>query len=119
MMIAPLAPNRVSFKDVEVYDRSQALVQPKASSSFLKKRTKKLLFITAYAAGWNRDSDTKVFCFFSSEKKILLVCRSSVTEIDKESAGKQVDRIELFPREILPPPAYRALEERACSSRLK
>jgi hypothetical protein len=43
----------------------------KESSSFLKKRTKKLLFMMAYAAGENRDSDIKVYCFFSSEKKAL------------------------------------------------
>jgi hypothetical protein len=42
----------------------------KERGSFLKKRTKKLLPI-AYRCRRVRDSQSKVFCFFSSEKKIL------------------------------------------------
>jgi hypothetical protein len=42
------------------------------SSSFLKKRTKKLLRIITPAAEENRDSETKVFWFFSSEKNFFL-----------------------------------------------
>jgi hypothetical protein len=41
------------------------------SRSFLKKRTKKLSSV-AYVAGEDRDSNPKVFCFFSSEKKTFL-----------------------------------------------
>jgi hypothetical protein len=37
----------------------------------LKKRTKKLSLL-ARASGEARDSDAKVFCFFSSEKKASL-----------------------------------------------
>jgi hypothetical protein len=45
--------------------------------SFLKKRTKKLLFLRRpHDRGHGRDlaagAGTKVFCFFSSEKKALL-----------------------------------------------
>jgi hypothetical protein len=36
---------------------------------FFEKKNQKTFIIMAYAAGWNRDSDIKVFCFFSSEKK--------------------------------------------------
>ena len=42
-----------------------------ASGSFLKKRTKKLLFRWARAAGNAATAEPKVFCFFSSEKKAL------------------------------------------------
>jgi hypothetical protein len=38
----------------------------------LKKRTKKTFAFLACAAGESRDSDIKVFCFFSPEKKALL-----------------------------------------------
>jgi hypothetical protein len=38
---------------------------------FFEKKNQNFV-IMAYAAGENRDSDTKVFCFFSSEKKALL-----------------------------------------------
>jgi hypothetical protein len=44
----------------------------KEEGSFLKKRTKKLLPV-ADAAGSVRDSQLKVFCFFSSEKKTFLL----------------------------------------------
>jgi hypothetical protein len=37
---------------------------------FFEKKNQKTFVIMAYAAGKNRDSETKVFCFFSSEKKI-------------------------------------------------
>jgi hypothetical protein len=37
---------------------------------FFEKKNQKTFVIMAYAAGENCDSETKVFCFFSSEKKI-------------------------------------------------
>jgi hypothetical protein len=40
--------------------------------SFLKKRTKKLLPIWRARCGWRGVKWTKVFCFFSSEKKYFL-----------------------------------------------
>jgi hypothetical protein len=43
----------------------------KESSSFLKKEPKNFCFLLR-AAGENRDSELKVFCFFSSEKKTFL-----------------------------------------------
>jgi hypothetical protein len=43
----------------------------KASSSFLKKEPKTFVII-ARVSGQNRDSEIKVFCFFSSEKKAFL-----------------------------------------------
>jgi hypothetical protein len=43
----------------------------KASGSFLEKKNQKTFTSSAHAAGENRDSDPKVFCFFSSEKKAL------------------------------------------------
>jgi hypothetical protein len=39
---------------------------------FFEKKNQKTFMILAYAAGENRDSDIKVFCFFSSEKKAFL-----------------------------------------------
>jgi len=39
---------------------------------FFEKKNQKTLASFARAAGENRDSDIKVFCFFSSEKKIFL-----------------------------------------------
>jgi hypothetical protein len=36
---------------------------------FFEKKNQKTFVSLAYAAGENRDSDVKVFCFFSSEKK--------------------------------------------------
>ena len=44
----------------------------KASSSFLKKRTKKLLSLGYPSGERSATAETKVFCFFSSEKKALL-----------------------------------------------
>jgi len=41
---------------------------------FFEKKNQKTFVYMAYAAGENRDSDVKVFCFFSSEKKAFL-CR--------------------------------------------
>jgi phage gp16-like protein len=52
----------------------QGFHQPKTreeSSSFLKKRTKKLLTLGVRFRRL-RDSQSKVFCFFSSEKKTFL-----------------------------------------------
>jgi hypothetical protein len=40
---------------------------------FFEKKNQKTFVIMACAAGKNRDSETKVFCFFSSEKKILFL----------------------------------------------
>jgi hypothetical protein len=39
---------------------------------FFEKKNQKTFVYMAHAAGKNRDSDIKVFCFFSSEKKTLL-----------------------------------------------
>jgi len=39
---------------------------------FFEKKNQKTFMSLAYAAGMARDSDAKVFCFFSSEKKALL-----------------------------------------------
>jgi len=36
---------------------------------FFEKKNQKTFVVMAYATGENRDSDVKVFCFFSSEKK--------------------------------------------------
>jgi hypothetical protein len=44
---------------------------------FLEKKNQETLVIVACAAGQNRDSDVKVFCFFSSEKKSFLHCISA------------------------------------------
>jgi hypothetical protein len=38
---------------------------------FFEKKNQKTFIIMARAAGESRDSDVKVFCFFSSEKKAL------------------------------------------------
>jgi hypothetical protein len=57
---ARLAPN----------DSSQA-ENALAKRFFFEKRTKKLLFLSTRRR-INRDSDIKVFCFFSSEKKAFL-----------------------------------------------
>jgi len=43
-----------------------------AKQFFFEKKNQKTFASLAYAAGENRDSDAKVFCFFSSEKKALL-----------------------------------------------
>jgi hypothetical protein len=39
---------------------------------FFEKKNQKTFTFLAYVAGENRDSDLKVFCFFSSEKKTFL-----------------------------------------------
>ena len=39
---------------------------------FFEKKNQKTFISSAHVAGENRDSDVKVFCFFCSEKKILL-----------------------------------------------
>ena len=39
---------------------------------FFEKKKQKTFTSWARAAGEDRDSDTKVFCFFSSEKKFFL-----------------------------------------------
>jgi hypothetical protein len=39
---------------------------------FFEKKNQKTFMSWACAAGKNHDSDTKVFCLFSSEKKIFL-----------------------------------------------
>jgi hypothetical protein len=44
----------------------------KASSSFSKKRTKKLLTPLSRRSGESRDSRIKAFCFFFSKKKDFL-----------------------------------------------
>jgi len=49
------------------------LLLRKESSSFLKKKNQKTFVSWAYAAGEIGDSDVKVFCFFSSEKKFLSI----------------------------------------------
>jgi hypothetical protein len=41
----------------------------KGKQFFFEKKNQKTFVIMAYAAGECRDSDVKVFCFFSSEKK--------------------------------------------------
>jgi hypothetical protein len=49
-----------SFGCAEVEERKQF---------FFEKKNQKTFINIAYASGQNRDSDLKVFCFFSSEKK--------------------------------------------------
>jgi len=49
----------------------------KGSSSFLKKRTKKLLFPWAELPERPKPKGPKVFCFFFSKKKTLPYCRST------------------------------------------
>jgi len=44
----------------------------KGKQFFFEKKNQKTFMIVTHAAGKNRDSDVKVFCFFSSEKKIFL-----------------------------------------------
>ncbi len=41
---------------------------------FFEKKNQKTFVIMACAAGENRDSHIKVFCFFSSEKKAFFLC---------------------------------------------
>jgi len=43
-----------------------------AKQFFFEKKNQKTFASLAHAAGENRDSETKVFCFFSSEKKAFL-----------------------------------------------
>ena len=57
-------------------------LRKQASGSFLKKRTKKLLFPWARAGGNSATAGPKVFCFFSSEKKALLSSQASRTRLD-------------------------------------
>jgi hypothetical protein len=53
--------------------RSASLVAAgKRKQFFFEKKNQKLLFFQVHVARQNRDSDIKVFCFFSSEKKICL-----------------------------------------------
>jgi hypothetical protein len=40
---------------------------------FFEKKNQKTFASLVHAAGKNRESDTKVFCFFSSEKKAFLL----------------------------------------------
>jgi hypothetical protein len=40
---------------------------------FFEKKNQKTFVFWVHAAGESRDSDKKVFCFFSSEKKALLL----------------------------------------------
>jgi hypothetical protein len=40
---------------------------------FFEKKNQKTFISLAYVAGENRDSESKVFCFFSSEKKFFLL----------------------------------------------
>jgi hypothetical protein len=44
----------------------------KKKQFFFEKKNQKTFAFLACAAGESRDSDIKVFCFFSSEKKALL-----------------------------------------------
>jgi len=46
--------------------------EKKRKQFFFEKKNQKTFVPWAYAAGENRDSDAKVFCFFSSEKKCFL-----------------------------------------------
>jgi hypothetical protein len=51
--------------------------QAQKSSSFLKKRTKKLLFASVRASHSSSvNQQIKVFCFFFSKKKYFLPCPS-------------------------------------------
>jgi hypothetical protein len=48
-----------------------------ASKQFFSgEKNQKTFAFWAYAFGESRDSDTKVLCFFSSEKKAFLLARS-------------------------------------------
>jgi hypothetical protein len=53
----------------------------KGSSSFLKKRTKKLLFLEASVAAIADAHNAKVLHFFSSEKKTLLFLLLSIKRL--------------------------------------
>ncbi len=44
---------------------------------FFAKKNQKTFASLAHASRWGRDSETKVFCFFSSEKKTLLFYRNA------------------------------------------
>jgi len=47
---------------------------PEGKQFFFEKKNQKTFMSLAYAAGENRDSHLKVFCFFSSEKKTFFPC---------------------------------------------
>jgi hypothetical protein len=48
------------------------MVRDKGSGSFLKKRTKKLLYLEYTLPNGRATAPDKSFCFFSSEKKVFL-----------------------------------------------
>jgi hypothetical protein len=75
------ASSNIAHKDGGAAKAGQKASQ---ACSFLKKRTKKLLLLRhAHDRGHGRDhaagGGTKVFCFFSSEKKMLLHSIESAT----------------------------------------
>ena len=80
-------------------DEFEVYAHEKDKQFFFEKKNQKTFVIMACAAGENRDSDIKVFCFFSSEKKILPLLNASMLSAPREKPRHSAMKIRLIEQE--------------------